>query len=142
MDHKQVSFRIVHSIVNYKLDQSCNQVILPNKFLNDSSLDVSNVKIVEHKVVKFKTTELYINSIINYIKDNIIKYCNNLKSVTILINAFDQNNIFHKFIMTVSNIINDLLQIKEKINFKKNIFIIIIHENKLIFCGNLDFSYL
>jgi hypothetical protein len=59
-------------------------------------------------------------------------------------NIFDQNNIIHRFIITVSNIIKDLLKIKEDINYKitNKIFIFIMYEKKLVFCGNLDFSHL
>ena len=103
---------------------------------------VHNVTIMKYEKQKFKSNDLYINKMINYIKDNIIKNCTNLKTVNIYINVYDKSNIMHKFIVNVSNIIKDFLEIKGELNFSKSIFIFIMEENKLIFAGGLDFSHL
>ena len=82
------------------------------------------------------------NIIVNYIKDNIIKDCKDLKSVKVYMNIYDKKNIIHRFILAVSNIIADMLKLKNKINLKKSIFIFIMYENKLLFSGNFDFSHI
>ena len=107
---------------------------------NENDYIVDNVEILPHSgQYHFKSTEKYINVIINYIKDNIIKYCDDLRTVKIHMNIFDKNNIFHRLILNVSNIINDLLKIERNINFKRTIFIFIHDKNKILFCANLEF---
>jgi hypothetical protein len=110
-------------------------------YKNENDYIVDNVEILPYSGhYYFKSTEKYINVIINYIKDNIIKYCDDLRKVKIYINLFDKNNIFHRLILNVSNIINDLLQIERQINFRRTIFIFIHDKDKILFCANLDFS--
>lgn len=128
MEHNPFSIRRLLTNVKYRKDHP--------------DYHIADVKIIKHEVIKFKTTDLYINETINYIKDNIIKYYQNLKSVKIYINIFTKNNIIHRFIINVSSIITDLLKIKAEINFKRTIFIFIIYENKLVYSENLDFSHL
>ena len=111
-------------------------------FINKYDYQVSDVNIIKYQICKFSNTNKYINTEINYIKDNIIKNCKNLKLVKIYINIYDKNNIIHRFILSVSNIISDLLKIKENINVYKSIFIFIMYENKILFCGNLDFAHI
>ena len=125
MDKLSFSKKTVISKVNYDYDYQIN-----------------DVKIIKYQIEKFKNTDQYINIMINYIKDNIIKFLQNLKLVKIYMNICDQKNIIHRFIISVSNIIADLLNLKETLNFNKSIFIFIIYENKLVFSGNLDFSHL
>lgn len=110
-------------------------------YKNENDYIVDNVEILAHSgQYHFKSTEKYINVIINYIKDNIIKYCDDLRKVKIYINIFDKNNIFHRLILNVSNIICDLLKIERQIDFKRTIFIFIHDKDKILFCANLDFS--
>jgi len=128
MDQKPFTKRYVSSKVIYTIDSK--------------DYKIEHVYIIKHEIVKFKSSDLYINLMINHIKDNIIKNCKNLKLVKIFIDVFDKNNIIHRFMVNVSNIIKDLLKLKGELDFSKTIFIFIIDNNKLLFCGNLDFSHL
>jgi len=128
MNNKSFSKIHIKSQVTYQIE--------PNDY------KIVKVNIIKQETLTFKSTDLYINIIINNIKDNIIKYCKNLKLVKIYIDAFDKSNIIHRFIVNVSNIIKDFLKIKGEINYSKFIFIFIMEGNKLLFCRNLDFSHL
>ena len=46
----------------------------------------------------------------------------------------------HKIIIVVSNMMKNLLQIKEKINMYKSIFVLIEYEGKIVFTGILNFT--
>jgi hypothetical protein len=128
LDQKPFTKRYVSSKVTYIID--------PEDY------KIEHVNIIKYEKVKFKSTEIYINLMINYIKDNIIKNCKNLKLVKIFIDAFDNKNIIHRFMVNVSNIIKDFLKLKGELNFSKTIFIFVIDGNKLLFSGILDFSHL
>lgn len=126
MEHNPVTVEITDALVKY----------------THPDYNISDVKITNNKVIKFKSTEIYINYMINFIKDKIIKYCKDLRYVKIYINVFNKDNIIHRFFLTVYNIINDLQKKKQIINFKKNIIIVVIENKKLKFFGNIDFNYL
>jgi hypothetical protein len=128
IDQKPFTKRYVSSKVTYIID--------PKDY------KIEHVNIIKYEKVKFKSTEIYINLMINYIKDNIIKNCKNLKLVKIFIDAFDNKNIIHRFMVNVSNIIKDFLKLNGEFNFSKTIFIFIMDGNKLLFSGILDFSHL
>ena len=88
----------------------------------------------------FKNTDHYILSFIEVIKDNVIKNLKNLNLVTILLFTYDANNILHRLIVSLSNLIKDFLKQKHTICFKKSIFVVVKYENKIVFTGCIDFK--
>ena len=125
MENKHFSMRQITSGVDCMIDES--------------DYKVTDVKIIKDQIYKYKDIHQYLHSIINNIKDNIIKHCKNLESVKIDMNIYDQENIIHRFILAVSNIIAELLRLKEFV-INKSIIISIKYENKIVFCGSYDFS--
>jgi hypothetical protein len=130
MDNLLFSVRKITSNINYRID--------------NSNYEIHNIEIIKDQILKYKNTEQYMHAIINYIKDNIIKSCTDLKLVKIVFNIYDQKNIIHQFILTISNIIADLLNLKTIIenDLNKSLIIYIIYDEELIFSGSYDFSHL
>jgi hypothetical protein len=95
---------------------------------------------IKREIKYFKTTNSYINNFIDYMKCNVIKKLKNLNLVKIYLNIFDKNNILHRLIVNISNMLRDLLKYKEKFTFNKSVFVAITYENKLVFTGRLDFN--
>jgi hypothetical protein len=73
-------------------------------------------------------------------KEKVIKKCKNLSSVKIILSVFDKNNIIHKFMVVLANMMYNFLKIKEKINFYKSIIVFIEYEGQTVFIGNLNFT--
>ena len=124
MSKQPFTIHTVTSIVNYEI--------------NNPDYKVKHVKIIEDSIYKFKNIEQYLHKIINYIKDNIIKYCKELKLVKIYINFYDQLNIFHRLFVTVSNILASILKEDIKFNINKSIIIQIMYEDNIVFGTNID----
>ena len=89
---------------------------------------------VESKIIS-NSQRIYL--FVDYIKDNVLKKCDNLKKCIIHINAFDQDNIVHQLIVSVTTMLNDLF--KYNICLNKSIFIFVMYENNPIFIGNIGF---
>jgi hypothetical protein len=133
MNNKPFSMRQITSSVNY--------IINEHEYDYEHDYEVTDVKIIKDQIYKYKDIYQYIHSIINNIKDNIIKNCHNLELVKINMYIYDQKNIIHMFILTISNIITKLLNLEEFV-IDKSIIIYIKYENKIVFCGIYDFSHL
>jgi hypothetical protein len=58
----------------------------------------------------------------------------------IQLNIFDKNNILHRFIISISNMIQDLLKLKNKISINKSVFISIEYQKQIIFIGHINFT--
>jgi hypothetical protein len=54
--------------------------------------------------------------------------------------TFDKNNLMHKMIIVIINMMKNLLQIKEKVNIYKSIFVVIEYEGQIVFTGSLNFT--
>jgi hypothetical protein len=93
---------------------------------------------MEHKF--FKNSNHYILSFIDYMKENILKKCQNLNNVTIELLTYDKDNILHQLIVTVSLFIKDFLKLKHQSNFKKSVFVVVCDDNIILFTGVIDFS--
>ena len=102
--------------------------------------EVSKLDNIKEQKLYFKNCDDYIRSFIEHIKDNVIKKLKNLNSLEINLAIFDENNILHRFIIKISNMIQDLLKYKEKICFKKSVFVIVTYENNIVFTGNISFK--
>ena len=84
----------------------------------------------------FKTAEEYFKHIIDKIKDDILKKIPDLRLVSIQIYAFDQTNSLHKLIITVADLMQDMLNIREKIALCQLAYVVVIYKNVPIYiCG-------
>jgi len=54
--------------------------------------------------------------------------------------TFDKNNIIHKIIIVIANMMTNLLKIKENLNIYKSIFVVIEYEGQTVFMGSLNFT--
>ena len=51
-----------------------------------------------------------------------------------------KNNLIHKIIIVLANMMKNLLKIKEKVNMYKSIVVVIEYEGQNVFMGNLNFT--
>ena len=113
-----------------------------NVYYNEGFFDYEVVKLIDIKneLKSFKNEEHYIKYFINYIKNKIIRNLPNLNLVKIELKVFDNYNILHRFILTVINMIEDYLHHTKNISLYKSIIACIKYENKIVFCGIIDFT--
>ena len=102
--------------------------------------EVEKLENIQHKTRCFKSVNHYIKHFIDYIKHNVIKHLPNLSLLQINLGILDNNNILHRLIVTVTNMIQEILKCKELICLKKTIFVTIAYENKLVFTGCINFT--
>jgi hypothetical protein len=102
--------------------------------------EVERLVDLKKEIRYYKNTDSYIKCFIEHIKTNVIKKLPNLTLVEINLGCFDRNNILHRFMITITEMIQNLLKIKEKINHYKSVFVIVTYENKIEFVGNLNFA--
>lgn len=106
------------------------------------SLDytISKINILQQEFIYCEKAEQYIKCFVDNMKENVIRKFNNLNLLEIEIRVFNKNKILHRFIVTISNMIRDLLNQKEKINLYHTLCIIIKYDNKIAFTGNINFT--
>lgn len=99
----------------------------------DYKLLTQKIIINRQYTIKFKNENIYINYMINHIKDVILRKYNNLNHIQIKIEIFNKYNHIHQFI------INTLLKLYNIDFIHKNrlILICIYENNNLIFISNL-----
>ena len=103
--------------------------------------EVVMIKNVQHQILHFKNTDNYIINFIDQLKNNVIKCYPNLSSINIYLNIFDSNNILHRLMITVANMLQDLLKLKDKLaSIKKSIFVIVTYEDQIVFVGSISFD--
>lgn len=95
---------------------------------------------IHHKIRHFKSVDHYIKSFIDNIKHNVIKRFPNLSLLQIHLSVFDERNIIHHLIVTITNILYHILKINERLSFKKSVFVIITYEDHIVFTGNISFD--
>jgi len=119
---------------------NCNIRYHPSLF--KSEIDARDVKLYNfhQETIYCKNVVDYMRSFIEFMKDRVIKHCKHLGSVNIFLATFDKNNVFHKLMVVVSNIVSNLLKIKEKINLYQSIIVLIEYEGHPIFMGHLNFT--
>ena len=113
-----------------------------NVYYNETYFDYEVSKLVDIKeeLKYFTDVNNYIRCFIEHLKNNVIKKLPNLNSVKIELNIFDRDNMLHRFMIVISNMIQDLLKFKQKINLCKSIIVSVEYETKIIFIGNLNFT--
>jgi len=113
-----------------------NMSVFKNVF-NEHDIKLDNI---EKEIIYCKNEVDYIKRFIDFIKERVIKKCKNLSSVKIMLATFDKNNLMHTFMIVIANMINKLLQIKEKVNIYESIIVIIEYEGQTAFIGELNFT--
>jgi hypothetical protein len=124
----------------YTLRASCNFRYNRNFFKNEINEEDIKLDNLEKELFYCKNEIDYIRCFIDNIKERVIKKCKNLSSVKIILATFDKNNILHKLMVVISNIMRNLLKIKENINLYKSIIVFIEYEGKNVFIGGLNFT--
>jgi hypothetical protein len=124
----------------YAQRASCNFKYNKSFFKNEINEHDIILDNLEKEIFYCKNDVDYMRSFIEHIKDRVIKKCKNLSSVKIMLATFDKNNIIHKIMIVITNMMRNLLKIKEKINFYKSIIVIIEYEGQTVFMGDLNFT--
>jgi len=102
--------------------------------------DVERLENIHHKIRYFRDSDHYIKGFIDHIKHNVIKKFPNLSSIQIELFVFDKNNIFHRLMVTVGNMLREILKIKGKFDIKKTVFVMVAYENQIVFTGTIGFK--
>ena len=120
----------------YSTSMECN-VYYKKNFMD---YDVVKLVDVKKKVRHMNSVDSYIQNFIDKLKNNVIKKLPCLNLVTIQLSVLDNNNIIHRFVIKISNILQDLLKCKEKIDFNKTIIVCILYDNEMVFIGGINFT--
>jgi hypothetical protein len=119
---------------------SCNFRYNRSFFKNEIDHDDITISNLEKEIIYCKNDIDYINSFIEHIKERVIKKCKTLSSVKIMLATFDKNNIIHKLMVVITNMMWNLFKIKDKVNLYKSIIVLIEYEDQPVFMGNLNFT--
>ena len=103
--------------------------------LNEHDIKLDNI---EKEIIYCKNEVDYIKGFIDHIKERVIKKCKNLSSVKIMLATFDKNNIMHRFMIAISDMVTKLLQMKEKPNIYESIIVINEYEAQTACIGELN----
>lgn len=83
----------------------------------------------------------YIKQFIGVMKERVIRYLPELEKVDVLLMTLDRNNLFHRLIISVTDMMIKMLNLKaRKIDHYKSVFVIIKYEGKSVFMGSLNFQ--
>jgi hypothetical protein len=63
-----------------------------------------------------------------------------VNSVKVMLATFDKNNLMHRIIIVVTNMLQNVLKINEKVNMYKSVFVVIEYEGRVVFTGCVNFS--
>lgn len=113
-----------------------NMSFFKNVF-NEHDIKLDNI---EKEIIYCRNEIDYIKGFIEFIKERVIKKCKNLSSIKIMLATFDKNNMMHKIIIAITNMVTKLLQMKEKPNIYESIIVIIEYEGQTAFIGELNFT--
>jgi deoxyhypusine synthase len=125
----------IHNMTDFAADCiDCQVYYKPGLFDHD----VERLENIHHKIRRYKDSDHYIKGFIDHIKHNVIKKFPNLSLIEIGICVFDKNNIFHRLMVTVVNMMWEILKIKDKFDTKNTVFVMVAYENKIVFTGTLE----
>ena len=102
--------------------------------------EVEKLVDIKSELYYYKNSDNYIRGFIEYMKTHIIKKLPNLNAVKIYLAIIDESNILIRFMITISNMLQDILKVNQKLTFKQSVFVYITYENKLVFNGIIDFT--
>jgi len=124
----------------YAKRASCNIRYNQSFFENEMNEDDIEINNLEKEIFYCKNDVDYIRCFIENIKDKVIKKCKNLGAVKIILATFDKDNIMHKMMVVIANMVWSLLKIKEKVNLYKSIIVFVEYEGVTVFIGDLNFT--
>ena len=104
-----------------------------------SKLKLQSCEEIKMRNVKCETLEQSIFTIIDVMKDYILKNIPNVKDAKIEVKHYDKSNELHIFI---EKIYNQVMKKEVKIDIKKSVFIMVYHEGKIIFVGQFMYENL
>jgi hypothetical protein len=116
----------------------CNIECESYQYFWEENYKINKISNFHKQIIECKTMNQYLNIIINFIKDEVIRKFPDINKLKIQISSINNDNIYHQIIMRVSKFICEKLKIKE-FNYNKSVFIIIWYEKKLIFMTNINF---
>jgi len=94
-----------------------------------------------HEEIQYcRDTNEYIKRFVEFIKENVIRKYKDLDKIRIRVKMFDKNNIIHRFMVNVVDIIRDLMHIKDKIDFYKSIYVSVYNGHERVFTGQINFT--
>jgi len=102
--------------------------------------EVEKLVDIKSELYYYKNSDNYIRGFIEHMKTHIIKKLPNLSLVKIYLVILDESNILIRFMITISNMLQDILKVNRKLTFKQSVFVYITYENKLVFNGIIDFT--
>ena len=83
----------------------------------------------------------YIKKFIEVMKERVIRYLPELEKVDVILATLDRNNLLHRLIISVRDMMVKMLNLKErKIDYYKSVFVIIKYNGKNVFMGCLNFE--
>jgi predicted transcriptional regulator len=130
MSSKQVIYyENLHCKVNFKY-----KTVLQDDF------EVTDLKDIEREYNYCIGSDQYIKNFIEVMKERVIKKLPKLNKVKIILGIIDNNNIWHRLIITTVQMLHKILKIERKIDFYKSVFVIIKYENDIVFMGDLNFE--
>lgn len=106
--------------------------------INEIITDV-HIKNIIRENFYFCTINEYIKIYIDTIKENVIRKLKNLNEVKFITFIFDKNKVKHRMILSLFDIVCNLLQI-QKLDVCKTIFVQIQYYNKIVFRGDIGFD--
>lgn len=109
-------------------------------FFRDVNADDIKLDNLEKEIIYCKNDVDYIKRFIEHIKEKVIKKCKNLNSVKVMLATFDKNNLMHRIIVVVTNMLQNVLKINEKVNMYKSVFVVIEYEGRVVFTGCVNFA--
>jgi len=130
-NHKQIIYyESLHSKVHWKY-----------KSLLEDDFEIIKLEDIWREENYCYGVDQYIKQFIEVIKERVIRYLPELKKVDILLATFDKNNLLHYLIISVTEMINKILNLKDrKINYYKSVFVIIKYDGINVFIGDLNFE--
>lgn len=126
---KLICYEQIHGKINWKYTS-----------LKDDFEEI-NVTELNREVGYCYGSNQYIMRFIETLKHKVIRFLPELKNVEIILGIFDKNNVIHRLLIGVYNLINNML--KSEIHMKniyKTIFTIIKYKGKIVFIGDLSFD--
>jgi hypothetical protein len=87
-----------------------------------------------------KNTGDYIKRFVEFLKECVIRKYKYLDAITFTMKTFDRNNIMHRLIVNVVDLLKQMLRIKDKIDLYESVVVDVYYGNKHVFTGQINFT--
>lgn len=108
-------------------------------YIWDKYYSIKMMKNFQKQIINCKTVNQFLNMVINYIKDEIIRQYPCFEKFKIEISSVNYENIYHRIMVSINEIMALKLNIHE-INYNKSLVIIIWYETELVFITSVNFD--